>query len=102
LANEFHSIYDLAKATKDHLLSLDGVGEKVADAILDYFKDQGNIAEIEEMISLGLKLKKIKTIQKENLPFSGKTVVITGSLEKFSRKEAEEYLKSLGAKVSSS
>lgn len=102
LAQEFHSIHDLEKATKDQLMNLDGVGEKVADAIVEYFKDQGNIIEIDEMIDLGLKLKKVKINQQENLPFSGKIIVITGSLEKFSRKEAEEYLKSLGAKVSSS
>ncbi len=103
LAEKFEGLDQLGLASREELLSIEGVGEKVADAILDYFQDAGHKKELKRLIEFGveIQLPKKKTNRKESL-FLDKTVVLTGTLQHFKRKEAEDLLKELGAKVSAS
>ena len=101
LAREFRALDALAKASAEKLNAIEGIGDIVAKAVHDWFRDKGNL-------SLLTRLKKVLKIvppPRSNLgalPLSGKTYVITGVLESMSREEAESKLRTLGAKVSSS
>jgi DNA ligase (NAD+) len=96
----FLSLEKVMMATKEELVAVNDVGEIVADSILTFFSSEEIREEIEKL------LQHVTLIHEEaeiiESPFTGKTVVLTGSLEKFTRKDAEEKLLSLGAKVTSS
>ena len=82
------------------LISIDGMGEAAGGSLVDFFNAPQNAQVIENL------LQYITVIDAEapssNSPVSGKTVVFTGKLEKFSRDEAKVKAQSLGAKVSGS
>lgn len=100
LEKTFQTLENVMEATKEELLQVNDVGEIVADSIIDYFKSEKIREEIERL----LQVVEIKSSKQEVIvsPFTGKTVVLTGTMVKFGRKEAEEKLITLGAKVSSS
>jgi len=95
LAQEFHSIGELAEASRDDLTNIPTVGPKIADSIIVFFHQEENRRIIE-------KLKKAKVLPKEEearpgeLPLAGQEFVITGRLETFARSEAEARIKALG------
>ncbi len=100
LAFHVNDIWDLSKKSVDQLVAIEGIGEKVAVAIFEYFKDEGNLSEITAMPELGLNVQKSqKTLDHM---FGGKVFVLTGSLNKFTRDEAASLIKERGGKVSSS
>jgi len=103
LAKYFASIDVLAAAENEKLLSIPDVGPVVANSIYSYFRKTENIALIEDLKAIGVNTLYLgpKEIAGKTY-FSGKTVVLTGVLERYGRKEAEELLESLGAKVSGS
>ena len=82
------------------LISVDGMGEAAAGSLVDFFNAPNNAAMIDAL------LQQVSIIDAEapsaDSPVSGKTVVFTGKLEKFSRDEAKARAQSLGAKVSGS
>ena len=100
LEKTFETLENVMKATKEELLEVNDVGEIVADSIIAYFKSEKIREEIERL----LQVVEIKSSKQEIIesPFTGKTVVLTGTMVKFGRKDAEEKLIALGAKVSSS
>ena len=101
LAQSFKDIEALKLASYDDLSALDGIGEKMAQSIVDYFSNQKNIDMIDEMITLGVKIKN-KYSNAQVLRLKGQSFVITGTLETLSRDEAQAKLKELGAKTPSS
>ncbi|MCX5775622.1 MAG: NAD-dependent DNA ligase LigA [Firmicutes bacterium] len=103
LAKYFGSIDALAACETDKLLAIPDVGPVVANSIHSYFRKPENIALIEDLKTLGLNTLYLgpKEVAGKTY-FSGKTVVLTGVLEHYGRKEAEELLENLGAKVSGS
>ncbi len=101
LANEFKTIDNLMDADKEELTSIDTIGEKIADSIIAYFNDDGHVAMIDELKELGLNMKQKTHIQKSGA-FEGKTVVITGSLPSYTRKEAKALVEQQGGNVTSS
>lgn len=101
LAKTFKSFEKLKIAEIEELTSIKDVGEVVAECIIKFFKDELICKSIEELFILGVSPKFIETEVTMN-PFLDKTVVITGTLEGYSRTEIKEKLESLGAKVSSS
>ena len=82
------------------LLAIDGVGVGAAGAVRDFFQSQGNQALVENLLE-HVTVTDAETPAADS-PVSGKTVVFTGKLEKFSRDEAKAKAQSLGAKVSGS
>lgn len=82
------------------LISIDGIGHKVAESILDFFKEPHNIKIIDELEKL-LEIEDMENIASDS-PVSGKTVVFTGSLVKMTRQEAKAKAESMGAKVAGS
>ena len=72
----------------------------MAESIIDFFKDSSNRNVIQACLDSGIKFAKVEQIQKSK--FTGKTFVFTGSLEKFSRKDAQSMVEKLGARASGS
>ena len=101
LAQSFKNIDELKKATYDDLSAIDGIGEKMAKSIIDFFANSKNIQMIDEMVSLGVKIKN-KYSNADLLRLKGQSFVITGTLDTMSRDYAQAKLKELGAKTPSS
>jgi DNA ligase (NAD+) len=80
-----------------NLISIDGVGHKILFSILDFFRDERSYKMFSDLINL-LTIIDFK-LSNKNLPFEGKSVVFTGSLEKMSRSEAKKIAEDLGMKV---
>lgn len=99
LANYFKSIDRLVSAAKDELLSIQDIGEIVADSILAYFGNEDNLKQIEDFKSLGVEPF---FEDKTKLSLSGKSYVITGTLDSMGREEASLKLQSKGANVTNS
>jgi DNA ligase (NAD+) len=103
LADHFHDLDALASASMDELQQAEDVGPVMAQSIRDFFDNPRNQAVIEKLRKAGVKMKE-KTAPKAVAtgPFAGKTVVVTGTLSKFSRDEAKEALRKAGASVTDS
>jgi DNA ligase (NAD+) len=107
LSLKFGTIENIKKQTVETLSSIDGIGEVLAQNIVDYFNEettfgQKNNAMINELIKLGFNIKTEKLETTEHKEFTGKTIVITGSFAEFNRNELTKKIESFGAKVSSS
>jgi DNA ligase (NAD+) len=104
LADHFRDLSAVMNASAEELSGLPDIGGIVAESIVSYFKDPLIVAGINRMLALGVEAKAPEAPRPVNTNsfFSGKTVVLTGTLQKLSRDEASERLEALGAKVSGS
>jgi DNA ligase (NAD+) len=103
LAREFHSLNELANATRERLMSVPSIGPKIADSILAFFSVKENREIIEKLRRAGVKLaEKAETQSAVVQPLAGMEFVITGTLQSLKRAEAEEKVKALGGEVGSS
>ena len=102
IAQKFETMDNLENATFEDLTAIPDVGDIIAKSIVDYLSDDHNKAIIEELKDLGINMKYLGEKVEEKEEFSGKTFVLTGSLEIFTREEAESRIESLGGKTSSS
>jgi DNA ligase (NAD+) len=106
LAQHFETMERLQKATKEELLSIHEIGEKMADSIVTYFAKPEVQQLIEQLRSYGVNMTykgpKAANAEETNSYFAGKTVVLTGKLETLSRNEAKEKIEALGGKVTGS
>ena len=102
LAINYETIDNLINATKEDLVSIPDIGDIIAESIINYFNDQHNKAIVEELEDIGLNTKYLGEKIELNDEFNGKTFVLTGSLEIFTRDEAEQKIESLGGKTSGS
>ena len=103
LARKYMNIDALMSASEEELLEIDDVGPIVARSIVNYFSDEHNVNVINELKYVGVNFTYLgQTVQAANSYFSGKTVVLTGTLSAMGRKEATEILENLGAKVTGS
>ncbi|WP_409068997.1 NAD-dependent DNA ligase LigA [Clostridium sp. FAM 1755] len=101
LVAKFKTLENIENATIEELVEVPDVGEIVAKSAYDFFADEKIINNIEELLNLGVNPYYEEEIINEN-PFMNKTIVVTGSLNNYSRGEIKDKLQSLGAKVSSS
>ena len=102
LALKSQDIPTLMSMSKDAFLQIEGIGEKVAMAILEHFSNPDNRLEIEKLLSRGVKPIPLKKAAFDDHSFNGKTFVLTGSLENLSRLEAAKLIKERGGKVTDS
>jgi DNA ligase (NAD+) len=102
IAGAVGSLNRLYSVTVDDLTPVYEVGKVVAKCIVDYFSDDANRAMIERMKAGGLEVLEQKIPDKGSQPFEGMTFVFTGTLELYSREEAESIVESLGARASGS
>ena len=98
LAEKFKSIDKLMKATEAELLAIKEIGPETASSIVNFFNEEKNRKEIEELKKLGIKME----YEEEEGKLKGKVFVFTGSLKDFSREEAKEIVEKLGGIVSNS
>lgn len=101
LAKKFKVLENIQNADFDALISIQDIGDIVAQSVLEFFKKETIINSINELINLGVK-PHYEAEEAAPNPFVNKTVVVTGSLKEYSRVEIKEKLESLGAKVSGS
>jgi DNA ligase (NAD+) len=102
IASHFKSLDDLMEATFDELISIDEIGEVIANSVIDYFKSEKNIMMIEKLKNYGINtIFKGNPTQKKK-EFAGKTFVLTGKLQYYKRDEAKNLIESYGGKVSGS
>ena len=101
LVNKFKSIDGLRNAKFDELVSVQDVGDIVAKCVLEFFHEEKVLDTIEQLLELGVNPAFEEQIIVES-SFSGKIVVVTGTLQNYSRGEIKAKLESLGAKVSGS
>jgi DNA ligase (NAD+) len=100
LAMQFGSIDRIAEASQEELAAAEGVGPTIAEAVVDWFSVDWHREVVEKWRAAGVRMA--EELADEPKPLAGVTVVITGSLESFSRDEAKEEVQRRGAKVSSS
>lgn len=101
LANHFGSLNKLRKATFEQLQDIPDIGPVVAENIVKFFEQSHNNEVVDSLIKAGITWPEVD-IRHQAKPLSGKTFVLTGTLEQLSREEATEKLQALGAKVSGS
>lgn len=98
LARKFGKLENLVNATEEDLLEINDIGEVVAEAISAWFSDEDNLKLLEDLKALGVEPKAEMV---SDLPLSGKSYVVTGTLASMGREEAEDELRALGATVTS-
>ncbi|RDU36608.1 DNA ligase [Neobacillus piezotolerans] len=106
LAQEYETIDRLAAATESDLMGINEVGEKMASSIAAFFEQDEARELIEELKAAGVNMEykgpRRAAVESADSIFVGKTVVLTGKMEKMSRNEAKEKLEALGANVAGS
>lgn len=100
IASEYPNLEAIKKASVDDLTAIDGVGDKVAKSVIDFFNDPNNTIILDKLEKYGVKPQG-SAVERVSDIFKDKTFVITGTLSK-PRTEFEAKIKSLGGKVSSS
>jgi DNA ligase (NAD+) len=101
LADHYGTIDAVMAAAADDLMTIHEVGPEVATSVSSFFAEKKTRALITELRGLGLVVAETPR-KKGPRPLSGKTFVFTGTLEEFSREEAERLVQSLGGRASSS
>jgi DNA ligase (NAD+) len=101
LAEEFKSIAKLAAAGIEELMEIKEIGPVVAESVHSFFRTKKNLDIIDKLIRCGVRAEKSKASAAGGV-FDGKTIVVTGSLEEYSRQEAEQIIRKLGGVPSSS
>ena len=101
LAKKYKTMEELQNASFESLALTDDVGEITANNIIEFFAQEQTKDIIERLKNLGVNME---SLQEENIDnrFEGKIFVLTGALEKYSRKEAEDLIEKYGGKTSSS
>ncbi len=102
LASHFGNMDTLRNASMEELSRIRDIGPVTAEYIREFFDEPSNAEMLDQLKMLGLNMDYIDTSTGEESVFSGKTVVLTGTLQKYSRNEAAALLEDRGAHVSSS
>lgn len=99
LARKFGNFNNFMNASEEDLLEIPDVGEVVAESIMAWTTDEDNVELVKRLFDLGVWPEEEK---KADSPLSGKSYIVTGTLNSMGREEAEDRLRELGATVTSS
>lgn len=99
LAEHFGSMDALIAASREQLAETEGIGPIIADSVAIFFEQPQNRAVIERLRAAGVRMAEQRASRPQ--PLAGKTFVLTGGLEHFTREEATEAIKARGGRVSS-
>lgn len=101
LSKSYKNMENLMEAKEEELLELDEIGEKMADSVYNFFREEHNLQIIYELKELGINMEEeIEEIIESEI--NGKTFVITGTMEKYTRSQAQSLIEERGGKVSGS
>jgi len=100
LASHFQSFQRIRSASYEELISVSEIGDIVANSILDYFADSEQQAVLESMFESGIRIQEERAVTEGRL--HNQSIVLTGTLPKLSRKEAEALISQNGGRISSS
>lgn len=101
LSKNFATLDDLMNATLEQLTAIYDFGEIMAQSVIEYFADENNIKNINKLIELGVVIQ-YANASDQSAFFAGKTIVLTGTLEKYKRNELTDILQKKGANVTGS
>ena len=101
LANHFKSFDKLRSATFEELIAIGDIGEVVANSIIEFFHDPRINEAIDKLLSEGIN-PYYKEVEVQESIFTNKTVVITGTIEGYTRNEIKDMIEKMGGKVASS
>ena len=105
LVQHHASLRSIQDATIEELVSIDGIGERIAESVFDWFQNEKNSELIDDLADAGVNLDRLDSEHvdvHEESPIAGLTFVLTGTLPFYSRAEATAIIKAAGGKVSSS
>jgi DNA ligase (NAD+) len=102
LAKEFKSLEALENATQDELSSIDGIGERIAASLHEFFAEEWHQVVIHKWRNSGVQLADSESAPSGDGPLVGKSIVITGSIPGFTRDQAQDAIAALGAVPTSS
>lgn len=102
LARNFKNIDNLMNASVEDIAAVKDIGMTIAKSVVKFFEDERNKELIAHLKDFGVNMYYLKETSDQETLFTGKTFVLTGSLERFTRDEARERIEVLGGTVSSS
>ena len=103
LANHFTSLARLQTATLEELLSIHGIGQRIAESVRRFFDDDRSAELVRRLVAAGVRSESEQRTDEIRLPFfDGNTFVLTGTLSSFTREEAATLIERYGGKVQSS
>ncbi|MBM3139369.1 MAG: NAD-dependent DNA ligase LigA [Chloroflexi bacterium] len=100
VARHFGSMAALRVASRDELEAIDGIGPVVAESVFDYLHDEEYAALLDRLAEAGVRMD--EDVSARGGPLEGVTIVVTGSLDRWSRNEVESLIKGLGGRVGAS
>jgi len=101
LADYFGSLEALINADQEKLQTIDQIGPTMAKSVYEYFRDPNNRSVVEQLLDAGVKPQRAAGLRRSD-KLAGKTIVVTGELENFTRQQVEQEIKQAGGKPSSS
>lgn len=99
LASKFTTMENLENASIEDLVSIPDIGEIIAKSVISYFQTDHHKAIVSELKDLGINMNYLGQKTEEREEFTGKSFVLTGSLQIYTRDEAKEKIESLGGKT---
>ncbi|HOA96214.1 MAG TPA: helix-hairpin-helix domain-containing protein, partial [Acetivibrio saccincola] len=102
LSENFESIDEIKNASFEDFIKIPEFGEKMAESLVIFFKQEQTEDTINKLRSAGVNLKSRSRAKHSDNRFEGLTFVLTGTLESYKRNEAAEIIRSFGGKVSGS
>ena len=102
LMEKFHDMIKLSQASQEEISSIDSLGTVIAQSLHSYFEQEGSQLLLQELQEAGVNLDYLGEKVAADAALAGKTVVLTGKLQKLTRNQAKEKLLSLGANVAGS
>lgn len=105
LAEHFGTMEKIEQATYDELVAIDEIGEKMAESVVQFFSEDKVIHLLEELNELGLNMTyhgPRQAGEADETIFTGKTIVLTGKMEHFTRQEARAQIEAMGGSVTGS
>jgi DNA ligase (NAD+) len=103
LAQHYGSLEKVQKASKEELQAIHEIGAEIAASVENFFQEERNLQVIQRMKNLGVQVEKIAIVSRvDPQPFTGKSFVLTGTLESMTREEAKQKIESVGGRVMSS
>src|SRR5690625_2461595 len=106
LASEFETMDNLQQATYEELIAINEIGDKMADAVVQYFAEDKVLTLLERLEGVGVNMKfkgaRRDSEETEDMIFANKTIVLTGKLEQLTRRDAKEIIEAQGGNVTGS